>query len=168
MAATWATWHIGTGDGEVLTLAWLNLFHGIPFMVMVGVYCRKRWANLPPSACSDRVIIVLTRRWYLFVPFLFLLALVEDALWDALLWQDYMPAVWDKLLPQMEGSLPELTDYQISLATAALSTPQIVHYILDGYIWRFDGSNPGLRDYLLGPPPSAQTVLPKTVSEPEQ
>ena len=33
--------------------------------------------------------------------------------------------------------------------------PQIVHYILDGYIWRFD-ANPGLRDFLLGPLPDEQ------------
>ena len=39
------------------------------------------------------------------------------------------------------------------LAVAALSTPQIVHYFLDARIWRFDGSNPGLREYLLGPRP---------------
>ena len=39
------------------------------------------------------------------------------------------------------------------VSQAALSVPQIVHYILDGYIWRFD-ANPGLRDFLLGPLPN--------------
>ena len=29
-----------------------------------------------------------------------------------------------------------------------------MHYVLDAYIWRFDGSNPGLREYLLGAPPA--------------
>ena len=69
MGCTWLTWALGTFyDQEVLTLAWLNLFHGVPFMIMVGVYCRKRWATLPPSACTDRVIVLLTRRWYVFIP----------------------------------------------------------------------------------------------------
>ena len=63
-----------------------------------------------------------------------------------------MPALWDRFLPSVPGSVPELSAYGTSVATAALSVPQIVHYILDGYIWRFD-ANPGLRDYLLGPPP---------------
>merc|ERR1712070_1232183 len=92
MLSTWVTWGLGTFyTQEVFTLGWLNLFHGIPFMVMVGVYCRKRWAALPPAACSDRVIVLLTRQWYLFVPCLVLLAIVEDVLWDVLVWQDYAP-----------------------------------------------------------------------------
>ena len=155
MAGTWVTWGLGTlCDKEVLTLAWLNLFHGIPFMVMVGVYCRKRWAALPPSACTDRVVVLLTRQWYLFVPCLISLALVEDVLWDVFVWQDYVPRLWDRYFYTVEGELPELDAFWTSVATAALSVPQIVHYILDGYIWRFDGSNLGLREYLLGPPPA--------------
>ena len=30
-----------------------------------------------------------------------------------------------------------------------------VHYVLDAYIWKFDKSNPRLREYLLGGPPAA-------------
>ena len=34
-----------------------------------------------------------------------------------------------------------------------LTVPQATHYVLDAYIWRFDGSNPGLRQYVYGDPP---------------
>ena len=120
MGCTWLTWALGTFyDQEVLTLAWLNLFHGVPFMIMVGVYCRKRWATLPPSACTDQVIVLLTRRWYIFIPTLVLLAVVEDVLWDALVWQDYLPRLWTRYFPHIEGSLPELSDYGISVATVS-------------------------------------------------
>jgi len=56
-----------------------------------------------------------------------------------------------------EGPAPwlELDPLAVSLATAILSLPQLVHYILDSYIWKFDGSNPGLREYLLGAAPTA-------------
>jgi hypothetical protein len=74
---------------------------------------------------------------------------------ELLVWQEYVPELWDRFLPSVPGNLPELSAYGTSVATAALSVPQIVHYILDGYIWRFD-ANPGLRDYLLGPPPEPQ------------
>jgi hypothetical protein len=36
------------------------------------------------------------------------------------------------------------------LAVPLLAWPQVVHYILDGIIWRLDGSNPGLRRLLEG------------------
>ena len=103
------------------------------------------------GATTHRYAARLTRQWYLFVPCLVLLAIVEDALWDVLVWQDYAPRLWNQFFP---CKMPELNEYWTSVATAVLSVPQITHYILDGYIWRFD-QNPGLRDYLLSPPPDA-------------
>ena len=67
-----------------MTLAFLNLFHGVPFFVMVFQYCNRRWAALEPAGCGDRLTVLLTRRWYVFVLVLCLVALVEELLWDAL------------------------------------------------------------------------------------
>ena len=130
------------------------------------------------------------------------LAVVEEMLWDALVFQDYLPSLcrnmtaappageaathsglhfssrfggrglehtyqagersprrggsgWlcDRLWGEEdgasvddegdeEGKLP-LLDFEatgIALFTAALATPQIVHYVLDGYCWRLDRS----------------------------
>lgn len=153
MMGSWLTWGIGTSfDGQVLTLGWLNLFHGIPFIVMVGVYCRNRWATLAPIGCSDRVIVLLTKQWRLFIPCLVLLGLLEDLLWDIFVWQDYVPLLWEAFLPRLAGELPELGPVCKSVAVSLLSVPQVVHYILDGYIWKFDSSNPGLREFLLASP----------------
>ncbi|KAL1504533.1 hypothetical protein AB1Y20_010935 [Prymnesium parvum] len=151
MGCTWLTWGVGTRcEHEVLSLSFLNLFHGIPFIVMVGVYCRNKWATLPPAACSDRLVRLLTRRWHLFVPCLVCLALLEDLLWDAFVWRAYAPALARAYAPSLAP--PELGELATSVAVALLSVPQIVHYALDAYIWRFDGSNPGLKEYLLGVP----------------
>lgn len=88
MSAAWVTWGVGVGfEHEVLSLAWINLFHGIPYMVMIGVYCRNRWACLPPSACSDQVLVFLTQRWQVFVAALVGVAMLEDVLWDLFVWQ---------------------------------------------------------------------------------
>jgi len=92
MATSWATWAFGTlCDHEVATLAALNLFHGVPFFVMVFQYCRRRWASLEPAGCADRLTVLLTRRWYVFLLFLVALAVLEELLWDALVFQDYLP-----------------------------------------------------------------------------
>ncbi len=92
MGASWLTWAVGTlCDHEVVTLAYLNLFHGIPFFVMVFMYCQRRWASLEPAACTDRLTALVTRSWPLFIGFLVALALTEQLLWDALLEFDYIP-----------------------------------------------------------------------------
>lgn len=63
--------------------------------------------------------------------------------------------------------LPETTGGCLPCAVAqALSIPQITHYMLDAYIWRFDGSNPGLRDYLLGGQPSSTGATASTPPPP--
>eukprot|EP00322_Chrysochromulina_rotalis_P009777 CAMPEP_0115866474 /NCGR_PEP_ID=MMETSP0287-20121206/20267_1 /TAXON_ID=412157 /ORGANISM="Chrysochromulina rotalis, Strain UIO044" /LENGTH=458 /DNA_ID=CAMNT_0003321041 /DNA_START=35 /DNA_END=1411 /DNA_ORIENTATION=- len=213
MGASWLTWMIGTlCDHEVATLAVLNLFHGIPFFVMIFQYCRRRWASLEPAGCGDRLTVLLTRRWYVFLSALFALALLEELLWDALVFQDYAPQLcqrwlgeasteaggsgmcsrlWSTVAPspsatssrvriQSAGAISvvpgavlpgrmdkdqddgedddsglfDLSDTGIALATAALATPQLVHYVLDAYIWRMNPKlNPRLKEYLLGAPP---------------
>ena len=64
-------------------------------------------------------------------------ALVEEVLWDGVVWKVY--------LPQLTGApAPAMGALALSAWVAALSLPQIVHYFLDGYIWKLDGSNPDL------------------------
>ena len=159
MGGTYVTWALGTLllEHQVASLAWLNLFHGVPFILMVGVYCRRRWADLQPQGRSDELLRWLTASWGRFVAALVALALAEEAAWDALVWRTgtYAPPLAQPLSP-----------LGTSVAVAALSTPQLVHYMLDAHIWRFDGSNPGLRDYLLGGQPSSTGATASTPPPP--
>ena len=43
-----------------------------------------------------------------------------------------------------------LPDALLVLVVPALILPQATHYVLDAWIWKFDGSNPRLREYLFG------------------
>jgi hypothetical protein len=45
----------------------------------------------------------------------------------------------------------------LSVVVPLLILPQATHYVLDAWIWKFDGSNPGLRAYLFA---SAEAVAP--------
>ena len=47
----------------MVTLGFLNLFHGVPYMIMMGTYCRRRWAHLEPVSCGDALTRWLTRHW---------------------------------------------------------------------------------------------------------
>ena len=42
----------------------------------------------------------------------------------------------------------------LSALVPLLALPQAVHYVMDAWLWRFDGSNPGLRENLLGLAPT--------------
>jgi len=245
MAMCWITWAIGaTLEHEVTTLAWVNLFHGLPFFVMVGMYCRRRWSALTPADCGDRFTAFITQRWTTMLAILFALALAEELLWDLFVWQEFTPRLCFDLsralaprgaaggaqpavaMPRPSGlhaarqpSQPSMQQWcerlfglpgdasastgaltnasmlaasasftsagfhpatgdddegaegmsdaaaplldlsvspvLLSFVTAFLALPQLTHYILDSYIWRFDGTNPGLREYLLGASPTA-------------
>ena len=39
----------------------------------------------------------------------------------------------------------------LSLVVPLLALPQATHYVLDAFLWRFDGSNPRLAEYLFEP-----------------
>ena len=103
---------------QVATLAFLNLFHGVPFIVLVGVYCRRRWADTQPRCVTDGFTRFLTRWWTLFIGALVALAAVEETLWDLLVWRTgyYATPLATPLSPT-----------GLSIATAALSTPQVLH-----------------------------------------
>ena len=73
MIATWLTWAVGAFcDHEVVSLAFVNLFHGLPSFVLVYMVTQRIYADKEQSnpLCSDRFVIFMTKRWHLFLPFL--------------------------------------------------------------------------------------------------
>lgn len=141
MAAHFLTWAVGIRftSHPLISAAFLNLFHGIPFIGIVWYYCNRKWKHREAPARTSAWVQYLTRRTHLALFFLAILvpALVEETLWDAL--------VWERYIPQLFGvTLPGLNHLALSLVVALLSLPQIMHYYLDAYIWRFNGSNPDL------------------------
>ena len=45
---------------------------------------------------------------------------------------------------------PTFSAVALSLLVAVLSLPQVVHYALDGFLWKMDGTNPDLERALKG------------------
>ena len=113
-----------------------NLFiHGIPYMVLTFWYARRsgdlRWF---PRRRLPAIVFFLATIWFF--------AYAEELLWDRSHWQErswlfgpeFSPGAWH------------------SFFLALLVTPQLTHYILDGFLWR-RGGNPQLKEILSRPSP---------------
>ncbi|HMO23404.1 MAG TPA: hypothetical protein PKC98_20775, partial [Candidatus Melainabacteria bacterium] len=110
------------------------LSHGIPYMALIWLYHHK------PEESSGTTIIArgvnLTRNLivaYLpaFLLFLFLLAYLEEGIWDGLIWREHGQIF------SFFYRFPQITDPAfLAVLIPFLALPQSVHYVLDGFIWR--------------------------------
>ncbi len=128
---------IGLSDHALVSAAFLNLLHGVPFLALVWHRCNQRWQGRNEGPSRLLAWLSQRRRWLWFYAVILALAVFEESLWDAAVWQVYLPDL-------LALDLPETDAATLSFVVAVLSVPQIVHYFLDAWIWRFDGSNPDL------------------------
>jgi hypothetical protein len=148
MVCSWVSWVVGIGfsDHPFVSAAFLNLFHGPQFIALVWHRGRRRFGRAP-EATTRAVRDVFSRgRWPVFYGALLAIAILEETLWDGVVWRVYLPKV-ASLDAQPEGEM-------FSAWVAALSVPQITHYYLDAWIWKLDGSNPDLKELLAAPRPA--------------
>jgi hypothetical protein len=131
VATTAATWWLGIvyfANDFAFTVTNV-VAHGVPYMAM----------SFRVGRAAQPVRSWPYRRFAFYALMLCALAFGEEWLWDAGVWQDQ-----PRLFPA-----PELDTASIAgMLVPLLALPQIVHYVLDAYLWRLDGSNPGLASAL--------------------
>ena len=133
-AAVWGLGICGVQGDAAFTLPNV-VHHGVPYFVLVWWTGHVAHQRGLPTAAAGRPFV--RAGLALFLAPLFLFAAVEEWAWDRLMWLEHA---------ELFGSFsPELGPGATALVLGTLSLPQVVHYILDGFIWRMDGSNPGLR-----------------------
>ncbi|MBL7712074.1 MAG: hypothetical protein JNL13_06410 [Chitinophagaceae bacterium] len=127
ISGTIISWYFGivyfNGD---LAFTLLNVVsHGIPYMALVWIYSRKEVAAKgSPFGRSFSLLFSLMG----FLAVIFLLAYLEEALWDIFLWKEHQ---------HIFGTYqPEVNEMLLCFIIALLAVPQITHYIIDGYIWK--------------------------------
>ncbi len=137
--ASWTSWSVGISDADhpLISAAVINLLHGIPFLVLVWNRCNQRWEGKQGKESPFLAWISQRRTIVLFYGFVLGIALIEELLWDGLVWRVYLGDIF--ILPSAFAAATAQ-----SIVVALLSVPQIVHYFLDGFIWKLDGSNPDL------------------------
>ena len=137
VASTAVCWYVGIValDSDFVFTVTNVLIHGVPYFALVWRYGSHRY-----SAEPTRIGALFRRGWPLYYLTLVIAALLEEGLWNGLVWHDH---------PQFFGRLGViLTPLALALVVPLLAVPQAVHYLLDGFIWRVGPKNPRLREHL--------------------
>jgi hypothetical protein len=124
MVGTYASWYVGIVAFQAdLIFTLLNVVaHGIPYMALVWIHGEKK--NTSDFEFNIRGVVV-------FIAVLLCLDYLEENLWDGIVWKDH-PEIFP-LLYGVTFQHPVL----VSAIVAVLVLPQVTHYVLDGFIWRF-------------------------------
>ncbi len=125
LVGTYASWYVGIvyfkGD---LIFTMLNVVaHGIPYMALIWLHGEKKGGSRFSFDLKGVAI---------FVGILLTLAYIEENLWDSMVWRDHT-----EIFPFLSWIGPLEHSPALSIAVALLVLPQVTHYVLDGFIWRF-------------------------------
>lgn len=103
--------------------------HGIPYLALVW-FSEKRVLN--DSSTSFLKYIFSRWGWIAFYGIVFALAYLEESIWDVFVWRENSTSFgW------MYGFFDAIDDDQLlAFVIPFLIMPQVVHYVLDGYIWK--------------------------------
>lgn len=145
LLATWACWYVGIVpfDSDLAFTITNVVLHSVPYMGLVLLAAERKQASEEPYLAGSLAAAIFSRgaRGLVFAVLLLLgIAYLEELLWDGLVWHDHA-SVFGAFARLDPGPL-------LAVIVPLLSVPQVTHYILDGVIWKLDGSNPGLRERL--------------------
>ncbi len=137
--ATWLAGIVLTDGDAAFTLANV-VAHGVPYFALVRHVALRQWAEgegpASPRWFAAGPAAALGLAAFLAVPLL--AAVAEELAWDGLVWREHFFAPAE--LPAWVGAL----------AVPLLATPQLTHYLLDGFLWKLGPPGAPLRRWLLG------------------
>ncbi len=128
-AACWYVGIIGTNTDYAFTITNV-LIHGVPYMALVYFYARNAAREAPHGPAAK----LLVRGVIVFLATLWMIAYVEEMLWDRAIWHD---RDW------LFGSGLDIGSTGALILAPLLAMPQITHYVLDAFLWR-RSANPRL------------------------
>jgi hypothetical protein len=147
LLTTAGNWYLGIVhfNSDIVFSLTNVIAHGVPYLALIFFYVQKKKVVKAPERpfaswqLGGHLIFMLGT--------ILLLAFGEEYLWDMLLYREH-GALFEGLfaypLRVLQTSLGQ------AVALAALSVPQVTHYILDGFIWRPNQKNPYLRQVFAG------------------
>lgn len=125
MIGTYASWYVGIVmfEGDLIFTLLNVVAHGIPYMGLIWIYGEKRTASRFSFTLKGVGMFLLV---------LFALAYFEELIWDVFVWKDHL-----SVFPILTESSPLSNPLLLSVLVPLLVLPQVTHYVLDGFIWRF-------------------------------
>ena len=156
VATTAAAWFTGivVFDSDYAFTVTNVIMHGVPYFALVYVHSRRATATLAarastaPAPARPSVAARLTRNVVVFLGALWLVAFVEEMLWDRAVWHDrswLFGGAWG-----LPAAIPHVV-------VPLLALPQLIHSVLDAFIWR-RRSNPSVARLVETTPASAATA----------
>lgn len=130
-------WHLGIvlfDDDRIFTLTNV-VMHGVPYLALVWIAGGRERVRAVVAARRALGPVALAAAYVLG---LLVLASLEEALWDRLVWHD-RPWLFGEG-PGWALAHPVVT----AIVVALLTVPQATHYLLDRWIWRAGPDNPEL------------------------
>ncbi len=129
------SWYLGIVyfNGDMAFTLFNVISHGIPYMALIWMYVQRENSDSNPARSKPFYKIFFSHFGLpLFIISLALLAYVEEGLWDAMLWKEHTSVfgIFSNFNDVIKGSV------WLNFLIPLLALPQIVHYIIDGFIWR--------------------------------
>ena len=134
---TAGNWYIGIVhfNSDIIFTVTNVVAHGVPYVALVLFY-QKGKSSITGVATHLPLVVIVG---------ILILALSEEFFWDVLINRE-KEAFFSTFLPYFESPSSWLW---VAFFTALLSLPQITHYIIDGFIWKSNASNPHLKKILI-------------------
>ena len=134
VVTTAITWYVGivATDSDFEFTAANVIVHGVPYMALLWAYTRERGAEVPGTLLGR----IARAGVPAFLGICLLLALMEELLWDRLVWHDR------PLLFGGDRDAPLLGPTARALIVPLLAVPQATHYALDALLWRRRDTGP--------------------------
>jgi hypothetical protein len=125
VVGTYLSWYVGIVlyQADLLFTLVNVVSHGIPYMALIWVHGENK---LKPRFSFNWTGVGI------FTGVLLMLAYVEEYFWDVLVWRDHA-----ELFPDFTFFHQAEEPLLLSLLVPILVLPQVTHYVLDGFIWRF-------------------------------
>ncbi len=142
MLTTLLNWYLG--------IVWFNsdlaftltnvIAHGIPYISLIIFYQIKK-NSIPVVLPIKKVLTIATS----IILISFLLGFLEEYLWDMYLYRE--KGSFFTYLFNYPADI--INNYWLqTFVLVLLSLPQVTHYILDGFIWKMNDTNPHLKNIL--------------------
>ncbi|MFT5090146.1 MAG: hypothetical protein ACI8PG_004522 [Planctomycetota bacterium] len=142
LLTTAGNWYLGIihFNSDIVFSLTNVIAHGVPYIALIFFYVeKKKGIQVPDRSAAP---LPLGGHLIFMLGTILLLAFGEEYLWDMLLYREH-GALFEGLFTYPLRVLQ--TPLGQAVALAALSVPQVTHYILDGFIWKDNQKNPYLR-----------------------
>ncbi|MFZ4703954.1 MAG: hypothetical protein ACOYMG_28245 [Candidatus Methylumidiphilus sp.] len=137
LVGTAFSWFVGivAFDNDLAFTATNIISHGVPYLALIWLYGHNQTAinsereNTYVWPWIGRLFSWKNTPFY--IAALFVLAFLEESLWDGLVWREHGNLFGFSTL------LPAISDtHTLTWLIPLLTLPQATHYLLDAYIWR--------------------------------